>query len=119
MLASPCPIPAALLARRGRRQLTNLPRSVVPLWLYPDTAILRWDNEQDFIIQLRSRTLARWESATDNWVCCSRGELFARRLLQWCRQRRSSPPRCTDSPPAGHHAPTQLEGVKRRGCKEL
>jgi hypothetical protein len=122
-------IPAALLARRGR--LMNLSRSVVPLWLYPDSAILRWDNEQDFsIIQLRSGTLARWESVTDNGVYCSHGELLARRLLQWCRRRRSSPPRCTDSPPAGHHAPThppfrgvstqkEAEGVKRRGCKEL
>ena len=107
-------IPAPLLARRTTRQPSPA-LSVVPLWLYPEDATLRWDNGQDFIIQLKSHTLARWDNATGNWVFCGHAELLVRRLLQWCRRGRSSPPRCTDSPPPHR---SEDEGVNALSCTE-
>jgi hypothetical protein len=76
-------IPATLLAQRLTADLQDTQRhGVVPIWLYPETAIMRWDNGRDFIIELKCGVLARWDNRQNNWVFCDRGQLGWRLLVK-------------------------------------
>src|SRR5579884_440220 len=73
-------VPADYLATRTRADRQDGMSGLLPLWTYPTSATLQWDDGSDFIIQLSNGTLARWDAAEESWKTCSRSELLWRQF---------------------------------------